>query len=308
MRLRTDMHRLQELVRLHRMGVHGREAARQLRMGRNTHRQYREAFAAAGLLEGDPAELPALAVLRACVPSRAPPQHVSTIDSWSPIVTRLVARGVQPQAIWCQLKLSEPDFKGSLDAVKRLCRRLRRAAPPRDEDVAIPVETAPGEVAQVDFGYVGRVYDPEAHTLRKAWVFVAEYQPEVAVSRSDARRLCPGARPCRSVPRPNSGDARREMASCHITPRRLLTCGWPPGRLRPAILGPPAMCSRLRRPSGRLRPRSSTSASYRTEPRSPGGEGPRARCEPATRRSGRERTPWYRRNHDAAFPACVAAV
>jgi Integrase core domain len=40
------------------------------------------------------------------------------------------------------------------------------------EDVAIPVETRPGEVAQVDFGYVGRLYDPRARVMRKAWVFV----------------------------------------------------------------------------------------------------------------------------------------
>jgi transposase len=34
------------------------------------------------------------------------------------------------------------------------------------------VETRPGEVAQVDFGYVGRLYDPRARVMRKAWVFV----------------------------------------------------------------------------------------------------------------------------------------
>jgi hypothetical protein len=42
----------------------------------------------------------------------------------------------------------------------------------RAEDVAIAVETPPGEVAQVDFGYVGKLYDPVAGVLRKAWVFV----------------------------------------------------------------------------------------------------------------------------------------
>jgi hypothetical protein len=36
-----------------------------------------------------------------------------------------------------------------------LCRQLTRAAPPSADDVAIRVETPPGEVAQVDFGYVG---------------------------------------------------------------------------------------------------------------------------------------------------------
>ena len=40
------------------------------------------------------------------------------------------------------------------------------------EDVAIPLVSDPGESAQVDFGYAGRLYDPEAGVLRKAWVFV----------------------------------------------------------------------------------------------------------------------------------------
>src|SRR6185436_19060726 len=57
-------------------------------------------------------------------------------------------------------------------SVKRLCRALRKAQGVRAEDVAIPVETQPGEVAQVDFGYVGKLFDPETMTLRKAWCFV----------------------------------------------------------------------------------------------------------------------------------------
>jgi transposase len=38
--------------------------------------------------------------------------------------------------------------------------------------VVVPVETAPGEVAQVDFGYVGKIYDGVSENFRKAWVFV----------------------------------------------------------------------------------------------------------------------------------------
>jgi transposase len=36
----------------------------------------------------------------------------------------------------------------------------------------MPVETDPGDVAQVDFGYVGKLYDADAGKLKKAWVFV----------------------------------------------------------------------------------------------------------------------------------------
>ncbi len=53
-----------------------------------------------------------------------------------------------------------------------MCLRLAREAGPKPEDVAIPVETAPGEVAQVDFVYAGKIYDPERGVLRRAWLFV----------------------------------------------------------------------------------------------------------------------------------------
>jgi hypothetical protein len=48
------MHRLQELVRLHRLDTGEREAARLLGLGPNTERRYRDALAVAGLLEGSP--------------------------------------------------------------------------------------------------------------------------------------------------------------------------------------------------------------------------------------------------------------
>ena len=38
--------------------------------------------------------------------------------------------------------------------------------------MAIPVETASGKVAQVDFGDVGKLYDPASRVLRRAYVFV----------------------------------------------------------------------------------------------------------------------------------------
>ena len=52
--------RLQEFVRLHRMGTSTREVARLLGMGRNTEKQYREALARAGLLKGALKDLPEL--------------------------------------------------------------------------------------------------------------------------------------------------------------------------------------------------------------------------------------------------------
>jgi len=49
---RVEMDRLQELVRLHRMGTGAREVARLLKMSPNTERAYREALERENLLEG----------------------------------------------------------------------------------------------------------------------------------------------------------------------------------------------------------------------------------------------------------------
>lgn len=173
---RTDMHRLQELVRLRRMGVALRRAALELKMGRNTARQYCSALEAAGLLGGEATELPALEVLKEAVavhlPSRPAPQQSSSVDRWRDEVEKLFDAGVGPQAIFDRLRLEHPDFAAGLGSIKRLVARLRNERGVRPEDVAIPVDTAPGEVAQVDFGYTGKLWDPRIGRLRKAWVFV----------------------------------------------------------------------------------------------------------------------------------------
>lgn len=171
------MDRLRELVRLHRMGTSSTETARLLRMSVNTERPYREALEKAGLLRGPVDELPELEVLKAAVakhlPPKVKPQQISSIEEWKDKVAVLIAKDVAPQAIYDRLRLDqEKKFEGSLSAVKRLCNRLQRGREVRPEDVAITVETDAGEVAQVDFGEVERLYDPEQGVLRRAWVFV----------------------------------------------------------------------------------------------------------------------------------------
>ena len=173
---RIEMHRLQELVRLHRMKTGARETARLLGMRPNTERQYREALAEAGLLDGAAGTLPSLEELKAAViaahPPALPPQQVTSLERYREVIVAHVDKGLGPRAIFDRLRLEDADFDGSHSAVKRLCRALRRARGVQAEDVAIPVETAPGEIAQVDFGYVGKLYDPATRVLRKAWCFV----------------------------------------------------------------------------------------------------------------------------------------
>jgi transposase len=171
------MHRLQEMVRLHRLGESSRSIARRLQMGRDTIRCYLRGLRRAGLLEGRPDELPEFAALKAVIdehePAKEAEQQTSTVAQWEPEIARLRRdNGAGPTAIHDWLRLHDPDYDGSLSAVKRVCVRQRRDEGPRPTDVAIPVETSPGEVAQVDFVYAGKRYDPARGEMRKTWLFV----------------------------------------------------------------------------------------------------------------------------------------
>ncbi len=173
---RTDMHRLEELVRLHRQGVGNRKVARLLKMGPATERKYRRALMEAGLLGGAVDDIPSLDVLRAAVMAHAPPkpapQQESSLERWHAQVEAKLDDGLGATAIFDRLRTEETDFRGSLSAVKRLVASILRERGPTPNDVAIPVDTDPGEVAQVDFGYAGYRIDPVTRKLRKSWVFV----------------------------------------------------------------------------------------------------------------------------------------
>ena len=171
------MHRLQELVRLHRLGIGPKQVARLLKMSPTTERSYRVALVAAGLLEGGVDDLPRPEALREAVQTLRPeggrPKHeTSSLEKWRPQIETLFGKGLGPKAIYDRLRLQESEFDGSYASMKRMCRALRHANPVRAQDVAIRVDTLPGDVAQIDFGYVGRLMCPETHVPRRAWVFV----------------------------------------------------------------------------------------------------------------------------------------
>jgi transposase len=166
------MHKLQELVRLHRQGRSARDIARLLQMSRNTVRTYISTLDASGLLTGPVDLLPELAVLRAALPGRRPPQEVSSVVDWLPQVRELVARGASPGAIHDFLRTNDADFHGSLPAVKRLVARCRRDLGPRAADVVLPVVSSPGEIAQVDFKYAEYLHNPAKDAPCRAWIFI----------------------------------------------------------------------------------------------------------------------------------------
>ena len=65
---------------------------------------------------------------------------------------------------------------------------LKRERGVQAHEVAIPLQTEPGQEAQVDFGSVGHLYDPAEGRLRKVYVFVMV----LSYSRHLFARICFG--------------------------------------------------------------------------------------------------------------------
>jgi len=150
-----------------RAGVSNRGIKRDLGLDRRTVRKYREWAKEYSLLSGT---LPPIEeiyqLLEETMPPQQPPQSQSTVEPYRKQVLKLRENGVEISAI--KARLEERGFNGSYMAVYRFVRQLEPIRP----DVTVRVETAPGEEAQVDFGYAGRMIDPETGEIRKTWVFV----------------------------------------------------------------------------------------------------------------------------------------
>ena len=158
---------IRELLRHLRASDSDRAVQRDTAIDRRTVHRYRAWAVAQGLLTG---QLPALedlqCLLEQTLAAPAPPQMVSSVEPFRVQVVELRAQGSEMMSIWERLK--ERGYSGSYSAFRRFVRTLEPKQPEADGRV----ETAPGEEAQVDFGYAGRMLDPQTGQLRKAWAFV----------------------------------------------------------------------------------------------------------------------------------------
>jgi transposase len=159
---------IREIVRRLQLGERDRRIARDLHLSRKTVGKYHEWAAAQGLLAGplpDPATLQAtLAATRPAVP---PTRMPSSVEPFRQRIVDLRKQGVECRAIH-QILRDQSGFAGAYQSVYRFVRRLE----PRTAEAVVRVETAPGDEAQVDFGYAGLMHDPRRGIRRKAWAFV----------------------------------------------------------------------------------------------------------------------------------------
>lgn len=157
------------LLRRVRAGESNHAIARAMHLSRNTIKKYRDWFVAENLVTGPLVDLAELHQrLQDTFGDGNPPQNHSSIEAYRSEIQRLFEQGLRPRLIF--QKLSErAAFTASESAVYRLCRTLKAAQPP---EVVVRLETPPGEVAQVDFGEIGKLFDPVTQTLRRAYCFV----------------------------------------------------------------------------------------------------------------------------------------
>lgn len=163
---------LQELLRRLRAGESRGAIVRAMHVSPNTVKLYRRWVTEQDLLSGPLPDLSTLEALREKTyltprPERHPNQ--SSVESFRDEITELVERGHKPRTIWRTLHGRHPDCGASESAVRRIVKRIRHSQPPT---VVMRIETEPGDVAQVDFGFIGYVLDPHTGQPRKTWAFV----------------------------------------------------------------------------------------------------------------------------------------
>jgi transposase len=165
---RLDTMDIQNLLRRLQAGQKDRPIARALKINRATVAKYRTWAQEQHWLEGPLPDLETLhARLKASFGTDNPPQNQSSVAAYRDAIQVLLDQGLGPRLVWEKLQ-ERPGFAGSESAVYRLCTKLKPAPPP---EVVVRIETPPGEVAQVDFGEVRRLFDPVLGRTRRTWVF-----------------------------------------------------------------------------------------------------------------------------------------
>lgn len=162
------MHQYRAVVVRLRQGDSDRDIARARLMGRTKVARFRALAAQQGWLAAEvalPEDAAIAAVLGTAKRARS---TVSTVEPYREIVARWSAQKISGVAIHAAL-CREHGYTGSSSAVYRM---LDRIVGERAPDATVPLEFAPGEAAQVDFGAGPLLPDPATGSPRRTWCFV----------------------------------------------------------------------------------------------------------------------------------------
>lgn len=166
---RKHVNIIREIIYRIRQGESERQIAIDTGISRPTIHKYKMLAEEKGYLDIKKEMVEEGELLAALGPKIGPPRIPSSIEPHRDYVTEMRKQGVEMMAIWQRLR-DEYGYKGSYSSVRRFARQIEKDKEP---ECFVRVHTAPGEEMQVDFGYVGKLYDSQKGAIRNAYVFVA---------------------------------------------------------------------------------------------------------------------------------------
>jgi transposase len=159
------------LLQHFRAGDSDREISRVLKIHRKTVRKYRQWANQYQLLEMKKLPPPETIQhwLDVAFGQERPAHMVSTVEPYRKDVVQWRREGLTQKAIW--RRLEKRGFPGSYGSVSRFIGRLEKEQRLANK-VTVRVERPPGDEAQVDFGYAGKLVDETTGEIRRTWMFV----------------------------------------------------------------------------------------------------------------------------------------
>ena len=164
---RLKVQQVEEIIHRLRAGQSERSIVHDLGTARGTVRRYRQWAEAKGFLDPSHAMPLAEDYVDGPFAARMRSSNASTVEPFRTIVEAQIDAGAEAKAIYIRLRNSH-GYTGGYSSVRRFVRRLRPPTP----QVVVRIETSPGQQAQVDFGGVGKMFDPVQKRLRPAYCFV----------------------------------------------------------------------------------------------------------------------------------------
>jgi transposase len=165
---RKHVNIIREIIYRIRAGESERQIGTNLGLSRPTVHKYKLLAEEKGYLNVTRAMVEEEELLRELGSAAKPPKTASSIEPHRDFVMSMLDKGVEMMAIWQRLR-DEQGYRGSYSSLRRFVSRLELEKEPESYT---RVHTAAGEEMQVDFGYVGKLYDPKSGGIRNAYVFV----------------------------------------------------------------------------------------------------------------------------------------
>ncbi len=163
-----DMYSIQDIIEdlLNKKKI--KEIARVRKVSKNTVKKYRKILE--GILEKKPEYHGSLDNILDEIRKQRQEEKYSENFGWLKKNNELVEKLSQGCDNYVRLVevLNEKGFKGSYSSLLRYIEKNRV----NSENPIVRIETRPGEIAQVDFGHIGKIYDEDSGTPVKAYVFV----------------------------------------------------------------------------------------------------------------------------------------